>query len=248
MDDPRLSLVERFFSGTGATYDAVVHVATLGIDARWKRTIIKQIPARATRILDLACGTGILTVAIARRFPHAEVVGVELRDEYLDLARAKQRAAGFRNVTWCLGRAEEFSSDAPFDCVVSSYLAKYADIPRLARAAASWLKPDGLFVAHDFTLPPHRVLVRIWKMYFWLLQHIAGPLLPAWRAIFYGLPQLIQRTRWQDDLREALQSQGFQDIRVQHLTLYGSSIIKARNGHPPSARRAGPNRLESPQG
>ncbi|MBD0315350.1 MAG: class I SAM-dependent methyltransferase [Nitrospiraceae bacterium] len=244
MNDPRLSLVEAFFSGTGTTYDAVVQIATFGIDARWKRTIIKEIPAGATRILDLACGTGILTLAIARRFTQAEVVGVELRDEYLDLARAKQRAAGIRNVTWCLGRAEEFSPDAPFDCVVSSYLAKYADVPRLATAAASWLKPDGLFVAHDFTLPPHRVLIQIWKMYFWLLQHIGGPLLPAWRQIFHGLPGLIQQTRWQDELREALQCQGFQDIQVQHLTLYGSSIITARNGHPPSGRPSTPTRSE----
>lgn len=248
MDDPRLSLVEAFFSGTGTTYDAVVHVATFGIDARWKRTIIKHIPARPTRILDLACGTGILTMAMARRFPQAEVVGVELRDEYLNLARTKQRTADIRNVTWCLGRAEDFSTDVPFDCVVSSYLAKYADIPRLAAAAASWLKPDGLFLAHDFTLPPHRYLVQVWKLYFWFLQHIGGPLLPAWREIFYGLPGLIQRTRWQDELRDALQRHGFQDIDVQHLTLYGSSIMTARNGHPPSGRPATPYRSGSLQG
>src|SRR3954467_13779005 len=87
--DPRLELVERFFRGTGSTYDLVVNVATCGIDRLWKRRIVGLIPPQATRILDLACGTGISTAAIARRFPRARIVGVELREEYLALARRK---------------------------------------------------------------------------------------------------------------------------------------------------------------
>jgi demethylmenaquinone methyltransferase / 2-methoxy-6-polyprenyl-1,4-benzoquinol methylase len=227
-DDPRVHLVETFFSGTGASYEAMVHYATLGIDRRWKRTILGEMPAGATRILDLASGTGLLTLAIAGRFPSAEVVGVELREEYLTLAREKQRAAGLGHVSFHLGRAEEFTSDRRFDCVVSSYLAKYADLPRLATAAASWLKPDGLFVAHDFTLPPDRRLVQIWRLYFWLLQRLVGPFLPAWRQIFYGLPRLIEQTQWVDELPEELRRQGFHDIRLTYLTLYGSALLTAR--------------------
>jgi ubiquinone/menaquinone biosynthesis C-methylase UbiE len=85
-EDSHLHLVERFFSGTGATYDAMVDYATFGIDRRWKRHIVAQVPVGARRILDLASGTGILTRALAQRFPSAEVVGVELREEYLAVA------------------------------------------------------------------------------------------------------------------------------------------------------------------
>ena len=137
----RLHLVELFFSGTGPSYDAMVHYATLGIDRRWKRQIVAQVPSASRRILDLASGTGILTRALAERFPSADVVGVELREEYLAVARDKP----LPNVSFHLGRAEDYSSDTPFDCVVSSYLAKYADLPRLAAAAASWLTPGAAF-------------------------------------------------------------------------------------------------------
>lgn len=226
-DDPRLQLVERFFSGTGSTYDTMVHYATLGIDTRWKRQILVQIPFGAGRILDLASGTGILAIALARRFPSAEIVGVELREEYLAVARGKQKAAGLHNVSFHLSRAEDFSSDTPFDCVVSSYLAKYADLPRFAAAAASWLKPGGTFVAHDFTLPPHPLLRRMWRTYFYLLQTLAGPVLPAWRQICYGLPRLIEETRWVNELQEKLKKEGFQNIRLDYLTLYGSALLTA---------------------
>ena len=79
--DPNLALVHRFFSGTGTTYDFIVNATTFGIDRRWKRIFIDQIPPSPARVLDLACGTGILTFGIARRYPNWRVVGVDLQDE-----------------------------------------------------------------------------------------------------------------------------------------------------------------------
>src|SRR5262249_45354816 len=124
----RLALVEQFSQGTAPSYDFIVHASTLGADARWKRRIVEAIPPHAERILDLASGTGILTFAIAERFPNARIVGVELRDEYLQVARRRARERGLERVEFVLGRAEDYASAEPFDAIVSSYLAKYAEL------------------------------------------------------------------------------------------------------------------------
>jgi len=208
----------------------MVNVATFGIDRLWKRTIIAFIPAQATRVLDLACGTGILTLAIARRFPNCRVVGVELRAEYLNIARAKAAHHGIDNVEFVLGRAEDYRSDAPFDCIVSSYLAKYAELDRLTRNTRNMLKGHGTVLMHDFTFPPRPLLVRIWRLYFKMLQALGTPLFPRWRAIFYGLPTLIEETRWATEFQVALHECGFEDIAMRYLTLHGSAIITARKG------------------
>ena len=226
--DSRLALVERFFQGTGRSYDFMVNVATFGIDRLWKRRIVQLIPPQSRRVADLACGTGISTLAIARRLPDCQVVGVELRDEYLEIAREKVRRQGLANVELVLSRAEDYRSDAPFDCVSSSYLAKYADLPQLVSTAWDLLKPGGLFLAHDFTYPPRPYLVHIWRFYFKALQRLGSPLFPGWREIFHGLPQLIEQTRWLEELPAELQERGFTDIRRQDLTLYGSAIVTAR--------------------
>ncbi len=203
--DLRLERVHRFFSGTGATYDWMVTVATLGIDRRWKRRILDLVPTDPSRILDLACGTGISTLALAERYPNCRIVGVELREEYLDLARNKVRRWGITNVEFVLSRAEDYRSNEPFDCVLSSYLAKYADLKRLTRSTEEMLRPGGLLLMHDFTYPPKRYLVWLWRLYFYVLQRLGSPLCPAWREIFYGLPRLIQESRWTSELPEALQ-------------------------------------------
>jgi demethylmenaquinone methyltransferase/2-methoxy-6-polyprenyl-1,4-benzoquinol methylase len=153
---------------------------------------------------------------------------VELRDEYLEIARKKQRALGVHNVEFVLSRAEDYRPEELFDSVVSSYLAKYADLTRLTTNSKAMLKDGGLLLMHDFTLPPKAYLVRIWRLYFWFMQRVAVRLAPAWREIYEGLPRLIEETRWIPELTDALREQGFEDIRLEYLTLYGSAIVTAR--------------------
>lgn len=226
--DPRVERVHRFFSGTGTTYDWMVNLATLGIDRRWKRRILDLLPPDPTRILDLACGTGISTLALAERYPNCRIVGVELREEYLSLARNKIQQLGLSNVEFVLNRAEDYRSNEPFDCVVSSYLAKYADLTSLTRTTKEMLRPGGLLLMHDFTYPPKAYLVWVWRFYFYVLQRLGSPLIPSWREIFYGLPSLIQESRWVTELTEALNENKFKEIRMEYLNLYGSAIITAK--------------------
>ncbi len=225
--DAKLEIVHRFFAGTGHTYDFMVNLSTFGIDRLWKRRIVASIPPNPSRILDLACGTGILTLDLARRYPGCQVVGVELRDEYLRLAREKISRLGLTNVEFVLSRAEDYDSQKPYDAVVSSYLAKYADLPGLTRNAKRMLKDGGLLLMHDFTYPPAS-LVWLWRIYFWVLQHLGTPFFPTWREIYFGLPRLIQETRWDVELPAILQEQGFRDVQREDLTAYGSAIISAR--------------------
>lgn len=227
-EDPRLERVYRFFSGTGTTYDFMVNFATLGIDRRWKRRIIDHLPREPARVLDLACGTGLLTLAIAQRYPDCRVVGVELRDEYLEIARKKALDLGIRNVEWVLRRAEDYRTSERFDCICSSYLAKYADLQRITRNAKDALVEGGVLLMHDFTYPPKTYLVPIWHFYFKLLQLLGSRLFPAWREIFHGLPRLIQETHWVSELQGALAQNGFAHIQLEYLTVYGSAIVTAR--------------------
>ncbi len=226
--DPRMELVHRFFKGTEGTYDAMVHYATFGIDGRWKRRIINRLPRHPERILDLACGTGISTFAIARQFPDCRVVGVELRSEYLDIAKRKIQQLGLRNVEFVLSRAEEYRSSEPFDAVVSSYLAKYADLKKLIPLSKDLLKAGGVVVMHDFTFPPKAYLVPIWRLYFRGLQQVCNVFFPPWREIAYGLPKLIEATRWIPELTEALRDSEFQAIRLEYLTAYGAAVVTAK--------------------
>lgn len=91
--DSRTALAERFFSGNGATYEHIANLSTLGLDLWWKRKILNKIPQNPTQIVDQACGTGLLTFKIAQRFPLCRIVGVDLQDEYLGIAKKRPKVS-----------------------------------------------------------------------------------------------------------------------------------------------------------
>jgi demethylmenaquinone methyltransferase/2-methoxy-6-polyprenyl-1,4-benzoquinol methylase len=225
--DKKRELVRRFFGGTGASYDRVVRIGTLGVDALWKRRILAKIGS-PFRLLDLACGTGILTLEIARRHPACEVTGVDITEGYLEVARKKKEGMALRNVRFVRGWAEEFSSKERFDCITSSYLAKYADLPRLVRRGTEMLNPGGLLLFHDFTYPKNRLLAWGWEVHLKLLQRIGSPRFPTWREVFYQLPDLVRRTKWVDELADEMRRNRLVEIRVETLTLQGAALVTAR--------------------
>lgn len=224
----RLEVVERFFSGTGFSYDRVATVCTCGFDLYWKKKIMDKIPANPARILDQACGTGILTLQIARKFPDCQVTGVELRDEYLRIAREKARSAGIENVHFILGRAEDVMPEGGFDCITSSYLAKYAELVPLIANAEKMLRPAGLIIMHDFTCPPNPLFRLLWGTYLSLLRTVGSRIYPEWRTVFHELPAFLRQSTWLSEVPSILGEHGFCDVTSESLTFGTSAIVTAR--------------------
>ena len=176
----------------------------------------------------MACGTGILTFAVAQQFPECRVTGIDLRDEYLDLARGKAVQLNRPDIKWIQSRAEDLTIKGSFDVVTSSYLAKYADLKRLVQTLSGIIPEGGLILFHDFTYPPNRVAAAGWELYFKLMCRLARKQFPEWHQVFEGLPDLLRRTTWVPDLQVALKENGFQNIQVKHWTLGASALITAR--------------------
>jgi demethylmenaquinone methyltransferase/2-methoxy-6-polyprenyl-1,4-benzoquinol methylase len=224
----KLEVVQRFFSGTGFSYDQVATICTCGFDKYWKKRIIERIPARPACIVDQACGTGILTLKIARKFPDCQVIGIELRDEYLTIAREKARTSGISNVDFILGRAEDMVLEGGCDCITSSYLAKYAELGTLISNAEKMLRSGGLVIMHDFTYPANPVFLSLWQTYFKLLRMLGSRIFPEWRTVFYELPEFLRQTTWLDNSLTIMKEAGFSDITSKSLTFGSSALVTAR--------------------
>ncbi len=227
MQEPRAKLVERFFTGTGRSYDLVVRLGTLGFDSHWKRRILAKVPP-SQAILDLACGTGIVTFALARRHPQARLVGVDVTEDYLHVARQKAKALGV-NVEFIHADAETVSLLETFDCVTSSYIPKYVDAGRLLENISPALRPGGVIVLHDFLYPRHALARAIWHGYNRLLNFLGRRLFPEWQEVFdNNLTELIVRSNWLEEFATAFREHGYVDIAIERLTFGSAAIISAK--------------------
>ena len=222
------ALAERFFSGNSATYEQIANFTSLGLDGWWKRKIVNKIPHNPTRILDQACGTGLLTFKIAQRFPLCRILGVDLQDEYLGIARQKAQALRLTSVEFIHGKAEDVVLEGDFDCITSCYLAKYADLTRLVSHAHDMLREDGMFIMHELTYPTRLTYAFFWNIHFKLLQAYGKWKHPEWGIAFHELPICLKETMWIDELIEALKANSFSDINIEYLTFGASAIVSAR--------------------
>lgn len=126
------------YRGTAACYDR--------FRLPYPAALIDDLGERANfdgtgRLLDLACGPGTVTFALAGRF--AAVRAVDLEPETVEFARRKAAADGVRNVEWIAGRAEDVDPDAVFDVVTIGTAFHRLDRRAVASRAARWLRDGG---------------------------------------------------------------------------------------------------------
>jgi len=141
-------------------YDPVA--AALVREREWKEELVRQVGLQpGMRALDLGCGTGTLTLLLARSCPDAEVVGLDADEGALALARRKAEQARLE-IALQRGRAEAPPfAEASFERVVTSlvlhHLPTAGKLQALARARAL-LRPGGTLHVADWGRPRTRLL------------------------------------------------------------------------------------------
>ena len=213
-------LVPQFFNDTSNSYDKIVNYTTFGRDSFWKHKILEQLSNEKT-VLDLACGTGILTKQIAEKLPHAEIVGVDITKNYLE--KAKNKLLSYQNISFIIQDAEKLNLGKKFDCITASYLPKYCTATILIKNCVDHLNSGGKIVLHDFTYPQNKLFQKLWNFYFKLLN-LAGFFIPEWKQVFIDLPNLIRNTNWVREYEKAMNDCGLK-IHKQDLTCGSSTII-----------------------
>ena len=214
-------LVPKFFNGNNSdSYDRIVRCTTFGRDGFWKHRILEQLSAEKT-VLDLACGTGILTEQIAQKLDCAEITGVDITGHYLD--KARQRLELYPNISLINQDAERLNLGKKFDCITTSYLPKYCTPDTLIKSCLRHLNPGGKIVLHDFTYPKNRLMQKMWNAYFGVLD-VAGSLVPSWRRVFADLPSLIRTSNWAEEYTAIMKRHKLKVFK-EHLTCGTSAIV-----------------------
>ncbi|MBM3903593.1 MAG: methyltransferase domain-containing protein [Thaumarchaeota archaeon] len=207
------NLAYQFFNNTSSTYDKIVAWTTFGRDSFWKRKIIDEI-SDGGLFLDLGCGTGILTRKIAQKFPMAKIVGIDITLSYLKIA--KKNSSSYKNIEFLYQDAEKLAFNSKFDCIVSSYIAKYCDPQILVKNSLDMLNPNGKIIIHDFVYPRNKTIQTLWNLYFVILNGI-GNFIPEWKDAFSKLPKLIRLSAWLEKYEREMKLCGL-DVKIHRHT------------------------------
>ena len=226
------------FEGLPRRYDLAGALLSFGQDPRWRRAMVARVEASpGDRILDVATGTGMVAVALVRRYG-CSVVGLDQSTQMLSGAQAKLAADPdlAAHIELVRGEAETLPfADGEFDHLTFTYLLRYVDDPGATlRELARVVKPGGRIASLEFMLPPNRLARSLWHLYTRAVMPVAGRLIsrdwyevgrflgPSITDFYRQLPLERQLDLWRDAGVEAPQA------RV--MSLGGGVVIWGKRG------------------
>ena len=154
MDQQKLSSVQ-FGSKADAYLASPVHA--MGADLERLQALAAKL--RPTRVLDLGCGAGHASFAMARGGA-ARVTAFDPSAQMLSVVAREAAVRGHHTLDTEPGSAEALPfDDATFDIVATRYSAHHwAHVPRALKECARVLKPGGRMVVIDVVAPEEQVL------------------------------------------------------------------------------------------
>ena len=139
------------------------------------------------RVLDVACGTGVVAVTAARA--GARVAGLDLTPELIERARQKSRIAD-GEVEWHVGDVEELPfEDATFDAVVSQFGHMFAPRPEVAVSEMLRVLKRGGTIAFS-TWPPELTVGRLFAL---TSRYLPPPPIEVPPPPLWGDPQTVRQ-------------------------------------------------------
>jgi demethylmenaquinone methyltransferase/2-methoxy-6-polyprenyl-1,4-benzoquinol methylase len=209
------------FSGIARRYDLLNHLLSGNIDKRWRRKTARALESSlvgGARVLDVACGTGDLSLVLADAGA-VRVVGLDFCRPMLEIARRKADE-GSCPVPFVEGDALRLPfADETFDVATIAFgLRNLAGVSDGLRELRRILKPGGRLAVLEFSSPVVPGFRAMFRFYFTRVLPRIGGLVSGSRGAYEYLPDSVTKFPDQKRLAELMRAEGFEGVEYSNLT------------------------------
>ena len=220
------------FGRVAGRYDLANHLLSANIDRNWRRHTVSRVRdilhRPGSRVVDLACGTGDLLVAMEREagrpligsdFCHPMLAGAQSK-----LARTRLRSA----LVEADGLALPFPNQSLDLITIAFGFRNFANYEAGLVEMRRTLRPGGALAILEFTTPPNATFAAVYNWYSrWILPVLGGAISGAPEAYSY-LPESVRKFPGAPELAELMRSTGFQTVTWEYLTFGITALHIAR--------------------
>ncbi|CAB9529645.1 biosynthesis C-methyltransferase UbiE [Seminavis robusta] len=188
--DSKRALNKLIFTRIAKEYDFMTAALSFGLDGSWKRQMLAKISEfladsePPTLCVDLACGTGEISLLVSKTFPGAKVRGIDLTPGMIEIAKEHEKTNP--NVKFEVGDMTNLTfngiEDNSVDVITGGYAIRNAPDLRVAlKEIHRMLKPGGIAAFLDFSRSSKPILS---TMGYWALK-VHGSF---WGLVMHGKP------------------------------------------------------------
>ena len=211
--------VREMFSGIAKRYDLLNHLLSGNVDKRWRRIVAERVREKLSssgaRILDVACGTGDLSLTLFET-TGARVIGTDFCRPMLEIAAGKTP----KELPLIEGDALALPfRDGTFEVVTIAFgLRNLASVDSGLAELRRVLKPGGWVAVLEFSRPANAMLRPLFGLYFTKVLPLMGGLISGSHGAYSYLPASVQKFPDQKQLSLLIQQAGFDQVQFENLT------------------------------
>jgi len=217
MPEPNAAQVERMFDRIAHRYDLLNSLLSGGADSRWRRrTAEAVVTGPADHVLDVACGSGKLALALCDRAPAGLVVGLDFSSRMLEVAR--QGPSGPRYVRGD-GLALPFA-DGGFDGVTIAFgLRNLTDPLQGLLEMRRVVRAGGRMAVLEFVRPSTSAVGKAYRLYLRRGLPLIGGWISGEPQAYRYLSDTVDTYRTPGQLLELAAAAGWSQVSLRLLTL-----------------------------
>jgi demethylmenaquinone methyltransferase / 2-methoxy-6-polyprenyl-1,4-benzoquinol methylase len=211
--------VREMFAGIAKRYDLLNHLLSGNVDKRWRRIVAKRLGEKVTSnsplILDVACGTGDLSLTLFEN-TGARVVGTDFCRPMLEIAAGKtsDRIPLIEGDALCLP-----FRDGAFEAATIAFgLRNLASVEGGLAELRRVLKPGGWVAVLEFSRPANAMMRPLFGLYFHKVLPLLGGIVSGSPMAYSYLPASVQKFPDQEQLSLLMQRAGFEQVQFENLT------------------------------
>jgi demethylmenaquinone methyltransferase/2-methoxy-6-polyprenyl-1,4-benzoquinol methylase len=225
--------VRGVFDSVAGNYDLMNDLMSAGLHRLWKRFTLDLANLHAgQKALDVAGGTGDLTVGLARQVgERGLVVLTDINAEMLARGRDRVLNEGLvGNVQCALANAEKLPfPDGQFDCVTIGFgLRNVTDKAAALASMGRVLKPGGQLLVLEFSRPAVEAIRPLYDAYSFKVLPLLGKMVAGDEASYRYLAESIRKHPDQDTLLGMMKDAGLEGCRYHNLA---GGIVAVHRGY-----------------
>ena len=211
--------VRNMFNNIAPTYDRLNHILSVNIDRLWRRRVVRLVQKmKPQQILDVATGTGDLAIAMARKIEGCRILGVDLSEQMLAVAREKVAACGLsETIALAVGDAEHLEvADGSVDVATVAFgVRNFENLEQGLREMHRTIKEGGHLVILEFSTPRARLFGALYHWYSHKVLPFIGRLISRDGAAYDYLPSSVDEFPAPEKFMEMLAGVGFKNCKAR---------------------------------
>jgi demethylmenaquinone methyltransferase/2-methoxy-6-polyprenyl-1,4-benzoquinol methylase len=220
--------VQKMFAAIAPSYDLNNRLHSFWMDQSWRRRAVKLAELKpGNRVVDVACGTGDLTLAFldglgGGQLPAGSVIGIDFTHEMLPIAVSKSKTKGVRTLYFVTGDAQSLPlPDACCDVVSIAFgIRNVVDPSAAIREFHRVLKPGGRAIILEFSIPTNPFFRALYNFYFRQVLPRSATLISGDKTGAYKyLPISVRTFIDRETMVKMMRDSGFQNVQQFPFTM-----------------------------